>query len=40
MWSNDKAEEMVKFYKTIFKGTKIGKTWYWGPNPMGVREGA
>lgn len=39
IWSNDKAEEMVKFYKSIFKGTKTGKTWYWGPNPMGVKEG-
>lgn len=40
VWSNDKAEEMAKFYKSIFKGTKIGKTAYWGSNPMGVKEGS
>jgi predicted 3-demethylubiquinone-9 3-methyltransferase (glyoxalase superfamily) len=40
IWSNDKAAEMAKFYKSIFKGTKIGKTAYWGSNPMGVKEGA
>lgn len=40
VWSNDKAAEMAKFYKSIFKGTKIGKTSYWGSNPMGVREGS
>ncbi|HRK06608.1 MAG TPA: VOC family protein [Pseudobdellovibrionaceae bacterium] len=40
VWSNDRAEEMAKFYKSIFKGTKIGKTAYWGPNPMGVKEGS
>ena len=40
LWSNDKAEEMAKFYKSVFNGTKIGATWYWGPNPMGVKEGA
>lgn len=40
VWSDDKAEEMAKFYKSIFKGTKIGKTAYWGPNPMGVKEGS
>ncbi len=40
LWSNDKAEEMAKFYKSVFKGTKIGKTSYWGPNPMGVKVGA
>lgn len=40
LWSNDKAEEMAKFYKSIFKGTKIGKTAYWGSNPMGVKEGS
>lgn len=40
IWSNDKAAEMAKFYKSIFKGTKIGKTSYWGSNPMGVKEGA
>lgn len=40
VWSNDKAEEMAKFYKSIFKGTKIGKTAYWGANPMGVKEGS
>jgi len=31
---------MAKFYKSIFKGTKIGKTAYWGRNPMGVKEGS
>ena len=40
IWSNDKAEEMAKFYKSIFKGTKIGKTSYWGSNPMNVKEGS
>ncbi len=40
IWSNDKAAEMAKFYKSIFKGTKIGKTSYWGSNPMGVKEGS
>ena len=40
LWSNDKAEDMAKFYKSVFKGTKIGKTSYWGPNPMGVKEGS
>jgi len=40
VWSNDKAAEMAKFYKSIFKGTKIGKTAYWGSNPMGVKEGS
>lgn len=40
VWSNDKASEMVAFYKAIFKGTKVGKTAYWGPNPMGVKPGS
>jgi two-component system sensor histidine kinase QseC len=40
VWSNDKAANMAKFYKSIFKGTKIGKTSYWGSNPMGVKEGS
>lgn len=40
IWSNDQAAEMAKFYKSIFKGTKIGKTSYWGRNPMGVKEGS
>ena len=40
IWSNDQAEEMVKFYKSVFKGAKTGKTWYWGSNPMGVKEGS
>lgn len=40
IWSNDKAEEMAKFYKSIFKDSKIGKTAYWGSNPMGVKEGS
>jgi len=40
IWSDDKAAEMAKFYKSIFKGTKIGKTSTWGSNPMGVKEGS
>ena len=40
IWANDKAEEMAKFYKSVFKDMKIGKTWYWGPNPMGVKVGS
>ncbi len=40
IWSNDKATEMAKFYKSIFKGSKIGKTAYWIINPMGVKEGS
>ena len=40
VWSDNKATEMAKFYKSIFKGTKIGKTAYWGSNPMGVKEGS
>ena len=40
IWSNDQAAEMAKFYKSIFKGTKVGKTSYWGSNPMGVKEGS
>lgn len=40
IWSNDKASEMAKFYKSIFKGTKIHSTSYWGRNPMGVKEGS
>ncbi len=40
VWSDDKAADMAKFYKSVFKGTKIGKTSYWGPNPMGVKEGS
>lgn len=39
IWSNKSAAEMVKFYKSIFKGTKVGKFAYWGKNPMGVKEG-
>ncbi|HYD17547.1 MAG TPA: VOC family protein [Patescibacteria group bacterium] len=39
IWSNDKAEEMAKFYKSVFKA-KIGTTTYWGPNPMGVKVGS
>ena len=31
---------MAKFYQSVFKGTKIGKTWYWGTNPMGVKVGS
>lgn len=41
VWSNDKATEMAKFYKSIFKGTKIGKTAYWpDTNPMNVKGGS
>ena len=39
IWSNQSAAEMVKFYKSVFKGTKVGKYAYWGKNPMGVKEG-
>ena len=40
IWSNQSAEEMVKFYKSVFKGTKVGKYSYWGKNPLGVKEGS
>lgn len=40
IWGNDQAAEMAKFYKSVFKGTKIGKTSYWGPNPMNVPIGS
>lgn len=40
VWSNDKADEMAKFYKSVFKKAKIGKSAYWGSNPMGVKEGS
>lgn len=40
VWSDDKAEAMVKFYKLIFKGMKVGKFAYWGKNSMGVKEGS
>lgn len=40
IWSNRSAAEMVKFYKSVFKGTKVGKFAYWGKNPMGVKEGS
>lgn len=41
IWSNDKADEMAKFYKSIFKGTKVGKSSYWpANNPMKVKEGS
>ncbi len=36
IWSNKSAAEMVKFYKSVFKGTKVGKFAYWGKNPRGV----
>ena len=40
LWSNDKAAQMAKFYKSIFKDAKIGKSSYWiKTNPMGVKEG-
>lgn len=40
IWSNKSAAEMVKFYQSVFKGTKVGKFSYWGKNPMGVKEGS
>jgi predicted 3-demethylubiquinone-9 3-methyltransferase (glyoxalase superfamily) len=40
IWSNKSAAEMVKFYKSVFKGTKVGPFSYWGKNPMGVKEGS
>ena len=40
IWSNKSAVEMVKFYKSIFRGTKVDKFSYWGKNPMGVKEGS
>ncbi len=40
IWSNQSAAEMVKFYKSVFKGTKVGNFSYWGKNPMGVKEGS
>lgn len=40
IWSNDKAAEMAKFYKSIFPGTKIHSTATWGSNPQGVKEGS
>ena len=40
IWSNKSAAEMVKFYKSVFKGTKVGKTSYWASNPRGVKEGS
>lgn len=40
IWSNTSAVEMVKFYKSIFMGTKVGKFSYWGKNPMGIKEGS
>lgn len=40
IWSNKSAAEMVKLYKSVFKGTKIGKFSYWGKNPMGIKEGS
>jgi len=40
LWSDDKAAEMARFYKSVFPGARLGKTSYWGPNPMGVKEGS
>jgi two-component system sensor histidine kinase QseC len=40
IWSNQSAAEMVKFYKSVFKGAKVGKFSYWGENPMGVKVGS
>jgi len=40
IWSNQSVAKMVKFYQSVFKGTKVGKFAYWGKNPMGVKEGS
>lgn len=40
IWSDKSADEMVQFYKSVFKGTKVGKYAYWGKNPMGVKKGS
>lgn len=40
IWSNQSAAQMVKFYKSVFKGTKVGKMAFWGENPMGVKKGS
>ena len=40
LWSNDQAEAMARFYRSVFKGSKLGRTAYWGPNPMGVTAGS
>ena len=40
IWSDKSAAEMVKFYKSVFPGTKVGKFAYWGKNPMGVKPGS
>jgi predicted 3-demethylubiquinone-9 3-methyltransferase (glyoxalase superfamily) len=40
VWSDDKATQMARFYKSVFKDAKIGKSAYWGSNPMGVKEGS
>lgn len=40
LWSNQSAAEMVRFYKSVFKGAKVGKFSYWGRNPMGIKEGS
>jgi predicted 3-demethylubiquinone-9 3-methyltransferase (glyoxalase superfamily) len=40
IWSNESAEEMVKFYKSVFQDAKVGKFAYWGKNPMGIKEGS
>jgi predicted 3-demethylubiquinone-9 3-methyltransferase (glyoxalase superfamily) len=38
IWSNKSAAEMVKFYQSVFKGTRVGKFSYWGKNQMGAKE--
>lgn len=40
IWSDKSAAEMVKFYKSVFPGTKVHKFSYWGKNPMGVKVGS
>ena len=35
VWSDKSAAEMVKFYKSVFKGTQVGKYAYWGQKSHG-----
>lgn len=39
VWSDQSAAAMVKFYKSVFKDAKVGKSAYFGKNPMGIKEG-
>jgi predicted 3-demethylubiquinone-9 3-methyltransferase (glyoxalase superfamily) len=38
IWSDKNAAEMVKFYKSVFKGTQVGKYAYWGFTEMPFNE--